>query len=402
MRPSVTWMLPDKLGGVYNFAGNLLAHRAPDDLTYSAILARNLTDPDDPSDSDLQANVRSVSYRLPPENFHTVLRRLARSVPEGRGVIVANDWLSVAMASAHNTGKSIVYINHGDFQHYYDLALMHEPTIDLYITYTERMHNRLRELLPHRKEDILCIPYGVEIPTRRHRALSNPIRLLYVGRLDRSKGVFDLPSIDRLLRDSGLAPEWTIQGPGPAEHELREVWGNAPHVRWLGRSSMEQVKKQYVEHDILVMPSRSEGLPVALLEAMASGCVPVVSDLPSGIRETVENGVNGFRVAPGDITGFADAIISLDSQRGALRAMSDNAASRIESRFDIQQRAPEYQRAISGLIGRKPRWSQARVFHGSRLDRPWIPNIVVRSARSLRHGLRRLRRSSLDVRELPE
>ncbi len=392
MTASVTWMLPDKLGGVYSFTANLLRHREPDDLTYAAILARNRRDPDDPSDADLRADVRRVSYSLPPENFHTVLRRLASSLPSGPGVIVANDWLSLAMASGRNTGKSLVYINHGDFQHYYDLAVMHDPTIDLFITYTERMRQRLLELLPHRESEILCIPYGIEIPAQRERSASGPVRLLYVGRLDRSKGVLDLPSIDRQLRERGVDAEWTIQGPGPAEAELRSLWGAAPHVRWHRRRSVEHVLGQYLESDILVMPSRAEGLPVALLEAMVAGCVPVVSDLPSGIPEIVENGVSGFRVTPGDIAGFADAIIAVASNRSRLRSMGDEAAIRIERRFNVVRQAPQYQKAISALADADPRWSRARIFHGSLLDRRWIPNIVVRSARSLRLGFRQLNR----------
>lgn len=384
MPTSVTWMLPDKLGGVNNFVANLLGHREQDDLTYEAVLARNLTNPDDPSDGELRANVKRVSFRLPPENFHSVLRRLAGQILAGRGVIVANDWLSVASAAAHRTGKAIVYINHGDFQHYYDLAVMHDGTIDVYITYTERMYRRLCELLPHRQADIVCIPYGVEIPRNSERRRSPILRLLYVGRLDRAKGVLDLPQIDRLLQAAQVRTRWTIQGPGPAERELRAAWGDAPHVSWNGRTTMAEVKKLYLEHDVLVMPSRAEGLPVALLEGMAHGCVPVVSDLPSGIPELVDNGVSGFRIPVGDIAGFANAIASIASGAGALSSMSHEAAARVASNFNIADRAPQYQRAIREAAEITPRWSRPHVFHGSRLDRAWIPNFFVTGARALR------------------
>jgi glycosyltransferase involved in cell wall biosynthesis len=381
-------MLPDKLGGVNNFVANILGHRVQDDLEYHALLARNLGDPDDPSDGDFRATVRRVAYRLPPENFRSVLRRIAEQIEPGRGAIVANDWMSLAVASAHRTGKAVVYINHGDFDHYYDLAVMHEPTIDVYITYTQRMFDRLRELLPQRADQILLIPYGVEIPAVATRTTSSVLRLLYVGRLDRSKGVMDLPAIDAAVRNAGMETSWTIQGPGPAESELRNAWGQAPHVTWNGRTTMDRVKEQYQTHDVLVMPSRAEGLPVALLEGMAAGCVPVVSDLPSGIPEIVENGVSGFRFAPGDIDGFAGAIISIARDRAALRKMGEEASKRIRARFDITQRAPEYQRAISNAADLTPRWKQPLFFSGSRLDQPWLPNFLVRGARSLRRALR--------------
>ncbi|HUQ18817.1 MAG TPA: glycosyltransferase family 4 protein [Gemmatimonadaceae bacterium] len=389
MKTTVTWMLPDKLGGVNNFVANILGHRVRDDLEYHAVLARNLSDPDDPSDGDIAAEIKRVSYRFPSENVHSVLRRIARLITAGRGAIVANDWMSLAVASGQNTGKAVVYINHGDFDHYYDLALMHEPTIDVYITYTQRMFDHLRELLPKRADQILLIPYGVEVPPPITRAESDKVRLLYVGRLDRSKGVLDLPAIDAAVRDSGIQTQWTIQGPGPAEAELRSAWGEAPHVTWNGRTTMERVKEQYRTHDILVMPSRAEGLPVALLEGMAAGCVPVVSDLPSGIPEIVENGVSGFRIPPGDIEGFAQAIISVAGNSNALRTMGAEATARIKARFDIAKQAPEYQRAIAAAADLTPRWRRPLIFTGSRLDQRWLPNFIVRQARSLQRTIQR-------------
>jgi glycosyltransferase involved in cell wall biosynthesis len=380
-------MLPDKLGGVNNFVANILGHREPDDLTYGALLARNYADPDDPSDGDFDAQVTRVPYRLPPENFHAVLRRIAAKIPAGRGAIVANDWLSLAVSSAQKTGKAIIYINHGDFDHYYELAVMHEPTIDLYITYTQRMYDRLSKLLPGRAADIQLIPYGVEIPDSAPRESHQELRLLYVGRLDKSKGVLDLPAIDRSVRAAGISTSWTVQGPGPAEAELRAAWGDAPHVRWNGRTSMERVKEQYRSHDILVMPSRAEGLPVALLEGMAAGCVPVVSDLPSGIPEIVENGVSGYRVTVGNPQAFADAIVELARNRDSMLEMGVQARGRIQARFDIAKQGPEYQRAIARMTDISPRWSQRRIFHGSRLDRPWLPNSVVTGARFVRRRI---------------
>jgi hypothetical protein len=69
MTATVTWMLLDKLGGINNFVANILGHRRPDDLSYEAVLQRNFTDHDDPSDGDIDATLKRVQYRLPPENF---------------------------------------------------------------------------------------------------------------------------------------------------------------------------------------------------------------------------------------------------------------------------------------------------------------------------------------------
>jgi glycosyltransferase involved in cell wall biosynthesis len=292
----VTFVLPDTLGGVHNYVGNLLAHRQADAFSYAAIRTRNVhedcTGANEPLAADRDVHFR---YGLPPENVYSVLRRLARAIPHGPGVIVANGWIELALASIYDSGRTVIAITHGDFDYSYDLAVRHRQTIDAYVTYSDRMWRRLRELLPDRADSIFLLPYGVDIPERPRRAAPGKLRLLYAGRLSRDKGVFDLPLIDRRLKETGVDAVWTIQGTGPDEAALRDAWRDAGAVRWMGLRPMSEVLAQYESQDVLVMPSRAEGLPVALLEAGAAGVVPVVSNLASGIPEVITPHVTGFR-----------------------------------------------------------------------------------------------------------
>ena len=383
-QPSVVYVLPRKMGGVFNYVDNLLAHRRDDGMKYFAVLDDNATGRDLRPDQPISADEERIfPYSLPPENLRTVLKRLYRTMPAGPGVLVANDWLSLAMSTVHDTGRTVISITHGDFDYYYQLAVIHEPVIDCFLTYTDRMRDKLLELLPHRAESIVSIPYGVEIPAG---AITNrpggPLRLLFVGRLEEGKGIFDLPQIDAELRTRAVDVRWTIQGDGPDRAKVQSLWEDSERVRWTGRRPMNEVLQQYDTHDVLVMPSRYEGLPVALLEAAVRGTVPVVSDLPSGIPEVVKNGETGFRVGIGDISGFADAIATLASDRAMLARMSESIAALSRDKFDIRRRALEYQ----DLYGRwrelrRPRSSGVKLYYGSRLDQPWIPNALVRYLR---------------------
>ena len=67
-------------------------------------------------------------------------------------------------------------------------------------------------------------------------------------------------------------------------------WGFNPQVRWLGRLTTPALLDQYVAQDVFVLPTRAEGFPVALVEAMGAGLVPVVSDIESGVPEIVDAG----------------------------------------------------------------------------------------------------------------
>lgn len=378
-------MLPDKLGGVLNYVGNLLAHRRPDGLSYAAVRTTNLHEQDTRGEEALLAD-REVrfEYSLPPENVYSVLRRLSRAIPRGPGVIVANGWIELALASIYDSGRTVVAITHGDFDYFYDLAVLHQHTIDAYVTYTERMRHRLNELLPHRADSIFLLPYGVDIPERFTDPVPGPLRLLYAGRLSRDKGVFDLPLIDRRLREEGVDAVWTVQGTGPDETALREAWSDAAGVRWMGMRPMADVLAEYQSQDVLVMPSRGEGLPVALLEAGAAGVVPVVSNLASGIPEVIRPGETGFRPEVGDIGGFADAISHLARDREALQSIGGAVRRLVASRYDAAQCTAGYQRLFARAGELKRPWKHGgRLSYASRLDQPWMPNALVKAVRTV-------------------
>lgn len=385
--PDIVYVLPDKLGGVFNFCGNLLGHRAPGGLPHTAVLTHNRSSVDVRSGERLPAERQIwVEYELPIENVYAVLRRV-RAALAGTGALVAHDWVELATVSAYPVDRAVFSVVHGDFDYYYGLAAKHEPDVDAWVTYSEAIHRRLCELLPHRAAAIFLERYGVAIGDRR-RPVDGPLRLLYVGRLAREKGVFDLPHIAAALEASRVDVTWTVQGTGPDEEALKRAWPD-PRVRWTGRQEMAQVLAGYARHDVLVMPSRSEGLPVALLEAGAAGVVPVASDLASGIPEIVRNGETGYRAPAGDCRAFASAIASLAADRGRLEEMSGAVRALVERDWDIRARARGYQALFERWADlRRTRRGPRERQYGSRLDRPWIPNPFVRTLRRFTRAVR--------------
>jgi len=372
------------MGGVFNFTSNLLAHRGGDDFRHTAILTSNTRDRDFRAIETLAADSQlRVEYSSPPENLYSYLRRLRNSMPDGDGVLVCNDWIELAMISAYGTRRTVVNITHADADYYYELARLHEPLIDCFVALTERIQEKLLSLFPHRHSSIFRLPFGVGIPQMRRQAVMGPLRLLYVGRVDRDKGVFDLPSIDRALIDAGHSVRWTIQGSGPDEKELKSSWQTASPIEWRSARPLAEVLPLYMEHDVLVLASKSEGLPVTLLEGGAAGVVPVVSDLPSGIPEIVHHGVNGFRQKIGDVRAFAEAIGKLDSDRSLLESMSLRIRDHVTRNFDATARARDYYSLFARYRElRTPHPNKPRVHYGSRLDKRWIPNILVKALRA--------------------
>jgi glycosyltransferase involved in cell wall biosynthesis len=384
--PDVVYVLPDKLGGVFSFCGNLLGHRSRGGMPHRAVVTHNHRSVDIRSGERLPADAQAtVEYELPIENVYAVLRRV-RDAIGGTGALVANDWIELGAVSAYPSDRTVFSIVHGDFDYYYDLAQKHEADVDVWVTYSDAIHRHLLDILPGRAESIFLKRYGVAIDGRRQPA-EGPLRLLYVGRIDRNKGVFDLPQIDAALVAAGVEVTWTIQGTGPDEAELKRQWTKRT-VRWTGRQEMAQVLAEYTRHDVLVMPSRGEGLPVALLEAGAAGVVPVASDLASGIPEIVKTGETGFRAPVGDCAAFARAIAVVADDRRRLEAMSGAVRDLVARDWDIRVRARDYEALFERWEElRRPRAPRRERLYGSRLDRRWIPNRIVRTVRRLRRGV---------------
>lgn len=378
-------VLNDMVGGVFSLNAALLATRRPGGPRYEAVLLRNAAETAGRSTEPLDADqVRTFTSDLPRDNLFTVLRRLHASIA-GRGVLVANDGLELAACTIHRCGRSVVLIVHDEY--HLGLAVRYAGAIDAFVAHSEYIHRRLGEALPARRASIHHVPYGIHHTSDMRQPSTGRLRLVFIGRITEAKGVLDLPRIDRALLHRGIDAEWTVIGNGPLRERLREEWGDRD-VRWCAPGTGAEVRKEAARHDIFVFPTRFEGFPVALLEAMSVGLVPVASDLPSGVPEVVSDDT-GVRAPTGDIEAFATAIAALHGDRPRLERLSANASALVRGRYDITTRGPQYHELFERLLHVAPEWRRGRVNAPSRLDRPWLPNVVVRT---LRRAALRLRR----------
>ncbi|KQW74139.1 glycosyltransferase family 4 protein [Methylibium sp. Root1272] len=167
-------------------------------------------------------------------------------------------------------------------------------------------------------------------PLREGRALN----LLFLGFVGSNKGVFELiPAIAR-ARSTGIDVRLTIAGHGEVEKAKRmamdlDVAEAVSVIGWIdGERKLELLRSA----DVYVLPSRNEGMPVSILEAM-SWSIPVVASRVGGIPEMIDSGVEGLLVEPGDIDGILDAILRLAADRELLPRMGRAARKRVESEF---------------------------------------------------------------------
>jgi glycosyltransferase involved in cell wall biosynthesis len=190
----------------------------------------------------------------------------------------------------------------------------------------------------------VVIPNGVD--TDFFRPAEDPVpsrdgfRLLFVGNLTRRKGA-DL-----------LAPIMDELGDG---YELHYTSGlrvrSRPNIRNghpLGSLGPEEVRTAYQSADALLFPTRLEGLPLSVLEAMACG-LPVVGSNLSSMPEAVADGVTGY-LRPLDPTALAQAVRDLALNPRSREEMSTNARRHATNTFDMVSVAKRYLRVFSELV----------------------------------------------------
>lgn len=160
--------------------------------------------------------------------------------------------------------------------------------------------------------------------------------VLFLGRLDRRKGVAHLIAAGAAAALAVPDLELWLGGDGdPAELRTRATaLGLGHRTEFLGWVSGDEKHRRLSQAAVFVLPSYNEGLPMAVLEAMAYG-LPVISTPVGGIPEAITDGVEGFLVAPGDEAALADRLSRLLSDADLRHRMGAAARTKAQSKFSV-------------------------------------------------------------------
>jgi glycosyltransferase involved in cell wall biosynthesis len=180
-------------------------------------------------------------------------------------------------------------------------------------------------------------------------------QILFVGRLAAVKGVPVLLEALETLRRNRPDLHLTLIGDGPERAELEaeaQNRGLSEAVTFAGYKSQSDVATTLNQSDLLVLPSFAEGVPVVLMEAMASG-LPVVATQIAGIPELVEQGISGELVPPGDSAALANALERVLADPAAATKMGAAGRAKVSEDFDISKEASRLglllRNALSGM-----------------------------------------------------
>jgi glycosyltransferase involved in cell wall biosynthesis len=194
-------------------------------------------------------------------------------------------------------------------------------------------------------------PAGLADQPRSYNT-DGPLNLVYVGRLVRTKGLFELIEALKELKRAGREFKLSIAGGGPDQTELVAASERADledRVQFLGSVFAAEKCRLWLESDLFVLPSYMEGLPYSLLEAMAAGCVPITTPV-AAIPDVMRNGEHGLFVPMKNPGALASAVAALDDDREGLIRMAEAARRRVIEQYTVARLADDFRKLYDGCF----------------------------------------------------
>ncbi len=251
----------------------------------------------------------------------------------------------------------LAHFHAGDFDHYYEqqsrlgkwlirsgLGQSHRL-----IAVSNATAERLRALLP--EADVTMIPNGIATAAFASSAHSQDafVRLLFVGAMGKLKGERDL--LEAVHQIAARVPNLRLLLLGHGAETIEELchqYKLEPFIEHLGPVPQHERHAFFRRADFFVLPSYGEGMPIAVLEAMAAG-LPIIATRVGGIPELIENGVEGLLIEPGAITALAARIECLtnDQQlRDQMGARSRDKARQFDQQVMVTRLTQEIRRLL--------------------------------------------------------
>jgi glycosyltransferase involved in cell wall biosynthesis len=296
------------------------------------------------------AGAESPGFLVPP--LHSL--RVATKLRQANYDIIFVNHARHAQASLARLPDHVVAIPilHNDTEEIYKVGCGNRDAWNVTVAVSPKVALTASHKVPERP--VLELTSGVDIPNhtlwQQRTMLLGRIELIFIGRLEHAqKGILWLPDIYRACLDRGIDAGLTIVGDGPDSPALQQrlsAYGLLERTRRLKGLTPEDIYQLLLTAHILLMPSQFEGLPIALLESQACGCVPVVSRLPGVTDTAVENGESGILVPIGDVSAFARAVVALYHDPARWSRMSSAAHDRTGRRFSTEVMGASYLRLI--------------------------------------------------------
>ena len=259
-----------------------------------------------------------------PDCFH---------IHSSRGWILYNDLNIVRFVKKKYHIKTILTIHHAVFENILSKNLFfYKREVNIILKHVDKTILLSKSIcddfikigVPKSKLTLLYTFFDNELQRQPRISENKVLKLLFVGLLDKSKGVVDLLKAMSIVNNPNiylsLCGEYSN---GNIKTFIEDYLRKNNNVRFLGYVKGKEKERVFKEADVLVLPSYAEGMPLVIMEALSYGCC-IVSTQVGAIPEIIKNDVNGFLLKPGDIGSLVSILMELYGNRDILTNIQNN------------------------------------------------------------------------------
>jgi glycosyltransferase involved in cell wall biosynthesis len=231
-----------------------------------------------------------------------------------------------------------------------DKVIFNAPQVVGFVRRREGVRDDQVEVIPNGVEDVRARSGFLRNDSRKQLGISS--ETVALGAVARFYPQKNLPLLLHTASKLSITQQWKLLllGDGPERANLitlgREL-GLTDRLIWLGART--DVGPWLAAMDIFVHTADFEGMPIAVMEAMAMG-LPVVASQVDGTQELIRDSMNGYLVRPGDADGFAKRIHQLVRDPGLARRLGEEAHRDVLDRFGLERMIGDYHRLFQSLV----------------------------------------------------
>ncbi|MCD8356577.1 MAG: glycosyltransferase [Clostridia bacterium] len=266
--------------------------------------------------------------------------------------IIYSDAAAETAIRAINADKYLMFYHHGAMRHVYHDEIAYKKC-DKIIAVSDNQANELKKFVSSAANKIISIHNLTDVETIRAKAAQSTVEtfdnakfnIVSVGRVSREKGMdIAIHVCAKLVKEGFEHVRWWIVGNGPAMQEIRNAIAETNMEDYIILVGMKENPYPYIKNaDLYVQPSRFEGYPMTILEALVLG-QPVVSTNNNGPNQILEDGVTGL-LRPIDSDLIADAVKPLIENKDILDRMKHSV-----NQLDFEKQNKQYILQLEELL----------------------------------------------------
>lgn len=298
---------------------------------------------------ELKANIVTFQYDYSLHAYWKCILDEVRYITDRLPCTVQDNWQHYTLIGAilakrlYPEEVEIVSIVHNDITRYLKIVEYFKHEIDYVSAVSQVIVHKLKKMFSEEDKKVVYKESPIvnvsEHPKKYNTEDCKRIRLAYGGRITKGqKRTHLLLDLLDYLEQKRVFYSLDIAGDGEYANELQQELdkkGLQDHVTYIGLLRPDEMYAYWSEHDIFINLSEYEGASLSMLEAMGSGCVPIVTRV-SGVAEYIIHNENGFICELDDIAGMAEYIQYLEKNRKLLPIFGEKAQKVIQGKCSSQ------------------------------------------------------------------